>query len=187
MCNRWLLVQKAEMAACCLLKSHHSLQLHTNQHFMLTEPLPHIQNPNTTQAKAMRKKKVLSVGVGRFSHLGLAAGDMKYKDAPRYPQLLDPPIFSAIHFSAAMHASLDQSSLTETRKKRKKVQALVLFPLRLREKKKKVWQTQHQAPFFPVILRIIAPSFVSEVSRWRQASCLRTYQLTRIESLKSPF
>jgi hypothetical protein len=44
---------------------------------------------------------------------------------------LDPPIFSAIHFSAAMHASLDQSSLAETRKKKKKVRALVLFPLRL--------------------------------------------------------
>lgn len=177
------------MAACCLQRSHISLQLHTNQHFMLTYRTPpsHLEYGHQYRpSKSNEEEKVLSVGVGRFSHLGLAAGDMNYKDTPRYPQLPDPPIFSVIHFSAAMHASLDQSSLAETRKKKKKSSSSRALSA-ASAKKKKVWQTQHQAPFFPVILRIIAPSFVSEVSRWRQASCLRTYQLTRIESWKGPF
>lgn len=180
------------MAACCLLKESYFSPVAYQptlyaylQNPSLTLEYEHLDT-NTTQAKSMRKKKVLSVGVGRFSHLGLAAGDMNYKDTPRYPQLLDPPIFSVIHFSAAMHASLDQSSLAETRKKKKKSSSSRALSA-ASAKKKKVWQTQHQAPFFPVILRIIAPSFVSEVSRWRQASCLRTYQLTRIESWKGPF
>ena len=163
------------MAACCLQRSHISLQLHTNQHFMLTYRTPpsHLEYGHQYHpSKSNEEKKVLSVGVGRFSHLGLAAGDMNYKDTPRYPQLLDPPIFSVIHFSAAMHASLDQSSLAETRKKKKKSSSSRALSAASAKKKKKKCGRPHQAPFFPVILRIIAPSFVSEVSQSMETSIL---------------
>lgn len=129
------------MAACCLQRSHISLQLHTNQHFMLTYRTPpsHLEYGHQYHpSKSNEEEKVLSVGVGRFSHLGLAAGDMNYKDTPRYPQLPDPSIFSVIHFSAAMHASLDQSSLAETRKKKKKSSSSRALSAASAKKKKSV-------------------------------------------------
>lgn len=135
------------MAACCLLKESYFSPVAYQptlyaylQNPSLTLEYGHQYHPSKSNEE---EKKVLSVGVGRFSHLGLAAGDMNYKDTPRYPQLLDPPIFSVIHFSAAMHASLDQSSLAETRKKKKKSSSSrALSAASAKKKKKKVWQTQ---------------------------------------------
>lgn len=88
-----------------------------------------------------------------------------------------------------MHASLNQSSLVETKKKKKSSSSRALVAHALRSSLQHV-AVSIQSSLLPVIKGIIVSPLVSQNVppglQWRQVHSLRAYQLTRIGSLQVP-